>query len=228
MKNNAYHTIIIDTNQFFSDWSLQGARWQNLLKYIESTDATLLMPEIIWEEIGKNYISQIDNKIESIKKDIKKLQLDVQMHQVLLNNPFERLESHERLRANYLAWLKKKLRLESRHFIATECKWFDSLVQRAINHKKPFSSDSDKGFKDCLIWLSVLGLAEKSGFKEAPIVFISANDKDFSLKIDSSRSKIHPDLESEASKKALRLHISNQLMSSLTVSRMGCCIVNMH
>lgn len=205
MKNNIDHTIIIDTNQFFSDWSLQGARWQNLLKYMELTDATLLMPEIIWEEIGKNYINQVDSKIESIRKDIKKLQLDVQMHQVLINNPFERLECNEDLRAKYLAWLKKKLRLESRHFIATERKWFDNLVQRALNHKKPFSSDSDKGFKDCLIWLSVLGLAEKSGFKEAPIVFISANDKDFSLKTDGSRSKIHPDLEHEASKKGLEV-----------------------
>jgi len=212
-------TIVIDTNQFFCDWLLNSARWSNLIDYIKRTDATLIFPEIIWREIGENYVSEAIKKQKSAYTSVqaylghRNFYIDknsVQHSRIHIDcNKLEVAEDWGSIQAAYLAWLKNKLGIDTRHIISFNSLWFEKITERAIKHKKPFNSDSDKGFKDSILWLTLLDLRNRLGFQENPIVLISSNTRDFSD--GCSTTKLHPDLIAEAAYHGLQIEYFKSL-----------------
>ena len=65
-------------------------------------------------------------------------------------------------------------------------KLFDSILQRAINHDKPFSEGSDKGFKDAVIWELFLNFEKLDEFDYYYIV--SENKSDFNSTLENEFS----------------------------------------
>ena len=72
----------------------------------------------------------------------------------------------------------------------------DSLVNRAINVSRPFQ-EKDKGYRDTLIWYSVLDLAKQNKEK---VAFIS-NDKGF----QSESGGLHPHLQKDLRENQINL-----------------------
>lgn len=212
-------TIVIDTNQFFTDWLLDSARWSNLLEYLKRTDATLMFPEIVWREIGENYIYEAKKKQKAASQSLqtylahRSFYFDKGMlkHSPVRINQSELLkdEDWDDIQRSYLAWLKKTLNLDSRHIIGFNHNWFEKVTDRAIKHIKPFAQESDKGFKDTILWLTLLELKNKKGFSENPIVLISSNTKDFGDGVRST--ELHSDLSAEAKNNGLQIEYFKSL-----------------
>lgn len=216
-------SIVIDTNQFFGDWTLSSSRWENLEKYISLTEASLCFPEIVWSEIAENYINEAIKKQKAANSAIQNY-VDHRDFYIYVTHQI----SHHRPNSNevklldgqnwndiqvaYLAWLKQKLRLNKQNYISTQRTWFDKIIHRALKHAKPFGSESDKGFKDTILWLSILELANKNGYKDNPIVLISSNTKDF---CDAGGKVLHPSLLQEAKSLGLDLRYFKSLDSFL-------------
>lgn len=217
-------TIIIDTNQFFSDWTLDSSRWLNLREYISTTNASLIFPEIIWREIGENYIGEAIKKQKvahsavqnymahrnffcDINPDVKHFPPKIDCSGLLGNDNWNDVQSA------YLAWLKRKLDIHVRNFVPIKTSWFETITERAIKHQKPFNVESDKGFKDSILWMSILELAKRPGYKDSPIVLISANSKDFAE--SSNFNQLHSSLVAEASSKGLDVKYFRSLDSFL-------------
>lgn len=70
----------------------------------------------------------------------------------------------------------------------------NDLVKRDLARKRPFQ-ESGKGYRDALIWASVINICEKPSdiFNEPKLIFINKNHKDF-CKPDFS---LHPDLKED-------------------------------
>ena len=216
-------TIIVDTNQFCSDLMLSGLRWKRLIEYINKTDACLQMPRIVWQEIYRNYIKTVGSYYGGAISTIDKLN-----HHIGFSSPaigffggrYEMRDARyacgdlsgdfmKNLARAYLAYIKNTLQLKAKDFIETDAGWFNDLVERAINHIKPFSDESDKGFKDTLLWKSILSLGERAGFKDHPVILISSNTRDFGNQ--SEKGKLHPSLEREAKIYGLDLYYFDNL-----------------
>lgn len=216
-------TIIVDTNQFCSDLMLSGLRWKRLIEYVNKTDACLQMPRIVWQEMHRNFIKTVNTYYDNAISTIEKLN-----HHVGFSSPtvgffggrYEIKDAKfacgdlsgdfmEGLAKAYLAYIKNTLQLKAKDFIETDPGWFDDLVERAIKHTKPFSSESDKGFKDTLLWKSVLSLRERPGFKDHPVILISSNTRDFGSQCE--KGKLHQSLEREARIAGLDLHYFDNL-----------------
>lgn len=210
-------TIIIDTNQFRGDFMLSETRWERLLQYLAITNASLQMPTIIWEEIARNYRRHLETLFNDQKSTIEKINhhLDFNVPHFNYIGYYNKLTFSEpqltpaEITDRYMAFLKASLGLETKDFIDWDAKWMSEVVARAINHVKPFSEDSDKGLKDTLIWKTILSLSSKHGFKDDPIVFISANTRDFCTR--NTPRRIHPNLEKEACDLGLDIHYFENL-----------------
>lgn len=63
------------------------------------------------------------------------------------------------------------------------------LLARALNRRKPFS-EKGSGYRDALIWHSILWIAETYGVENDPIAFVTSNTRDFA----DSNNQLHPDL----------------------------------
>ena len=66
------------------------------------------------------------------------------------------------------------------------------IVARALARKKPFKPDGREGYRDYLVWKTVLEIVKQ--YTE-PIHFVSENPKDFADEKD--KKKLHPDLLEE-------------------------------
>lgn len=197
-------TIIVDTNQFVSDFSLSSTRWGNLIDYLAKTESTLRIPRVVWDELYVNF----ENRLKDFRKKIddatdqynRIINFNSQTHgfrgrEHHLKIPEDTLSSSE-FAERYLAQVKNKLRLGKGAFLEIENRWYDEIYKRSLIHKKPFSDESDKGFKDSLLWKSVISLAKKPGYADAPVIFISSNTKDFCA--SKGANELHPDLNREA------------------------------
>ena len=210
-------TIIIDTNQFHGDFMLSETRWTTLLQYLKKTNASLQMPTIIWEEIARNYRKNLENHLSQAKASFDKINHHLRFNSDRfsyngfanqLNFPSVLLAPIE-MTDRYMSFLKTSLYLEHKDFLDWDEKWMADIVARAIEHSKPFAEETDKGLKDALIWKTIMSLAEKPGFNEAPIVFISANTRDFSSR--ASPGKLHTSLDGEATRRGLDVHYFENL-----------------
>lgn len=68
------------------------------------------------------------------------------------------------------------------------------LVDRILAHRRPFTSD-EKGYRDALIWYSVLERAD-----DEPVVLLTANTKDFASKPDNA---LAPELQDDLTARGL-------------------------
>lgn len=66
------------------------------------------------------------------------------------------------------------------------------IVARALARKKPFKPDGREGYRDYLVWRTVLEIVKGNA---GPIHFVSENPKDFADEND--KRKLHPDLLEE-------------------------------
>lgn len=212
IKHDKKHecTIILDTNQFIRDLSLSETRWKNLIDYIHKTDAVVKMPRVVWDEIGVNYKKRLNEHLRKAQESTEQfnslINFQSEHHQFYghlhrIEPPTTTLTSKE-LMERYLAFIKSKLQLKTHDFLEIENKWYEEIYKRSLIHQKPFSTENDKGFKDSILWKCVLSLSSRPGFKDAPIVLISSNTRDFC----DGKPSLHPDLQKEAKTLGLDVH----------------------
>lgn len=173
--------IFIDTNVIYGHYHLQNPNLQYLLNYLENTNSTLAVSEIVCDEIDNKFNTELNAITTTLTNNIKKFQTLSNTH-----FDFPELELKE-------AYSFKKL-LQNR---SDKVKYFpyiisnDKLVLRAIKKIRPFKED-DKGFRDTLIWLSFLEYLKINPSDE--IAFINNNSSDF---YNLDKTDFHEDLKKD-------------------------------
>ena len=82
----------------------------------------------------------------------------------------------------------------------------EHLVPRAISAKRPFR-DGEKGYRDSVIWLSLIQYLKKLGAQRLKLIFINANSHDFFDKAAGGVS-LHPQLKEDLSEHGLQVEIA--------------------
>lgn len=165
--------IIVDSNIIIRDYFLKGYDFNMLLEYVndfsENEGVTLYVPEVSIKEVVNKYYEEL----ASAKKILKKL---------VDNDDFLTFKKYE----NYHDALLRRIFDLGIKILFTPEVGHTEIIDRAYAKKKPFSNSSELGYKDYLIWKSILKLASYVG----DIVFISENKKDFSSR---SKNSFHED-----------------------------------
>ncbi|MCT4073851.1 DUF4935 domain-containing protein [Elizabethkingia anophelis] len=179
--------IVLDSNIYRGDWYLKSNDFTILRDYLSKTDSSFVLPQIILEEITGLYKRNLEEEINSLSKTSENLNY-------LLNRTlFEELQVNiEQESDRYIKMLIRKLGLTNSKIVKYDNDFLPKIIKRAIQKRKPFK-DEDRGFRDCIIWLTLLKYTEKSHEKQ--IVFISNNPTDFG---DNKQNPIlHPDLQKD-------------------------------
>ena len=181
----AYY-LIFDTNVLFQTYEKKAnftafsfnATYENVIDMINQLDiydqVILAIPSVVWSEMEKQIIEKHDELLLLYKKTItRKL--------------FPEYSVHENTEINYPEYIKDKItaykddlssglnKVIELPIASNSC--FDSIVNRAFNKLPPFEGKdkkSDKGFKDALLWESVLEFASKHS--NSNIIFYSKDN----------------------------------------------------
>lgn len=162
--------IILDTNIFRNDFFFKSNDFEVLKDYLKKTDSDFILPEIILEEINGVYRKVLEERIQNFNKAGRELS-------AILNKKNEDLDIDiDNQVVVYVDFVQKNLNIKKNKIVPYNNDYLPELVRRAIARQKPFK-DEDKGFRDSIIWLTILDYCKKC--KEKQVIFISNNSTDF-------------------------------------------------
>lgn len=175
--------IIIDTNIIHLDFKLKNARIVSLCNTADILGHKVYIPEVVIDEVVKQYNEIAKDQINSFNKALKKLSnLSISP---ITQAPIDARNFIGNYR-NILVSRIEQLGISIIPYPKTEHK---VMVARELWGKKPFK-DSTKGYRDALIWDSVMEHAQKNA-PNCGIIFLTENSKDFA---DKDKKGLHADL----------------------------------
>jgi len=163
--------VIVDANQIIQrDWFLRGAAFRELLRSSERGYVELIIPKIVFDEVLNKYREALLDAQRELKKVIREssnLGASVEL------DPLDDVHIDE-LSANYEARLRRIVSLYRAKITPYPDISHEIIARRALDRRKPFDIRGHNGYRDTLLWISVLSAATDS-----KVMFVSDNSADF-------------------------------------------------
>ena len=179
--------IVLDTTELFADLRLAGPDFHLLAAYLEKHEARLIVPQIVAEETANHFKKALQDRLRSANDSIRSLSRLI--HDLpKVNLTIEPDKEQER----YTVFLKNRLNELRAEITAYSSVSLSAIVERALARKKPFDSDGKIGFRDAIIWETVLHVLAAGSEN---LILVTRNKKDFG-EHGSLTSDLQNDLES--------------------------------
>lgn len=176
--------VILDTNLLYEYGKNEiknyrkfelSSNFDSIVRFLEMNDISdrykVWVPEIVFMELEKQRKEKYKASIDNIKKEFEKIK---EFKDVELKLPEIRYE--EEIRQYIINYIKNyKINVLK---IAKDGQLFERILERCINKKKPFCGESDKGFKDVVLWESIIEYA-KDNLNNEKFMLITDNSSDF-------------------------------------------------
>jgi len=160
--------VFLDTNIFYNKYFLNESSFKFLSNYLTNTSSRLIISSLVCEEvenIRKRELNELRLLLKSTNKKIAKL----------TNLIVDNSEEKQVLDYSFKSILEKSF--ESVIYVDYDVVSQSEVVKRALSKKKPFREE-EKGYRDTLIWLSLLKYLETNKLA-TDFAFISENKRDF-------------------------------------------------
>ena len=173
--NALYHSY--DKKADFSTFSFNGT-YENVLGFINQLDiyerVVIVIPTVVWKEMERQIIEAHQTKIKELRDKANKYHFpEIALEDKGDINYYDFIHPViEEYRANLSSDINKVIELP----VASELR-YQSIVNRAFEKRPPFEGKdkkSDKGFKDALLWESILEFA--SQHDTAKIIYYSQDN----------------------------------------------------
>ncbi len=199
--NNKEYFLVFDTNILFQRYDKMAdftsfsfnATFENVTAMVNQLDiydnVKLAIPEVVWNEMTKQIIDAHDHKIIEHQSRIKNWKFpEYKTTQIKMDDyPKYIGEKIDEYKAAISSGINTIIELPN-----PQEKCFERIVKRAFDKAPPFGGkekNSDKGFKDVLIWESILELAEIH--PTVNIIFYT-NDKGFKEVLIDEFGQLYP------------------------------------
>lgn len=178
--------IIFDTNVLYHAYDKRGDftvfkfnnTYENIVGIINQLDiydkVTLVIPIVVWNEMKNQIINAHEEKLKQIKQLLERFNFpEIKVEEIKIENYSDYIEP---VIQNYKKTLSSDINKVIDLSIATNNR-YDSIVQRAFSKRPPFEGKdrkSDKGFKDTLLWESIIEFAENK--QDCKIIYYSKDN----------------------------------------------------
>ncbi len=156
MESEKKYKIILDTNfirqhddsvtNVVFNYSLNSIK-DFIKKHSLTNIVTIAIPEIVRKEIYFQIYDRVINKLESVK-NIDTYLKDLSIRKTLIIHSKDISKKIE----NKIKNIFEDLKVE----VLVIPKVDNKILDRSLNHKPPFSVKGDNGFKDSMIWLTII------------------------------------------------------------------------
>lgn len=194
--------IIFDTNVLYQNYDKKAdfttfsfnSTFKNIIDMVNQLDiyeqVTIVIPEVTWSEMKKQIIDAHDKKVEEFRAYINKwIFPEFTVSNVKIDDYKSFITKEiDNYKNEIQAGLNKIIVL-----LIPNDNRFKGIVQRAFDKAPPFGGkekNSDKGFKDVLIWESILELT--ISHKNANILFYT-KDNGFKEVLTEEFHELYPD-----------------------------------
>lgn len=156
--------VLLDTNIYLKNPYYSGSEHEALKNYLSKANAKIVIPETVDQEVKKN-LSAIAYKDARTLKKLSQTRLN------LIKSFPTSEEIDEALINKYSQFISRRnIKLSNSSLSLSE------LSDRSVSEKPPFKPEG-RGFRDALIWCSMLDYLKNN--KGSQVAFISNNTSDF-------------------------------------------------
>jgi len=212
--------VVLDTNKVRNnfEWEKDYSSFEpkgdfiKLIEWVEKNKLNELvfigLPEIVVEELVNTRCENFAEQLDNVKKGIKKLGGVSCFDFSKITLPTGEYDYNAFIKSKISEYIESKkfiliLKLEKELYART----LELLIDKAVKKKKPFN-EGKKGFKDALIWETILNFKEVGNYFS--IFVLSENEKDFDLDLQEEfKKKFSKDLNLEFNTDTLIVALEN-------------------
>lgn len=167
--------VVIDANAMWNQWLLSGKSWDDLHCLVEQDRIALYVPEVVVQEVVRGRRTDANDLVLDLVKI--KLSRIEGLRQLGLATDRKALRKQVQDRvANYDSYLRRRLGELGAVIVPIPSVSHQEILTRALQGRRPFDSEGRNGYRDVLIWHSLLEVVR---FGHSRIVFVTNNTKDF-------------------------------------------------
>ncbi|HEC88902.1 MAG TPA: DUF4935 domain-containing protein [Thermoplasmata archaeon] len=212
--------VILDTNKIRSnfEWESDYSNFEpkgDLLKLIDFIEKHNLqevlflgIPDIVLKEVINARCDNFKKQVNRIKSDMKKLETMPCCDFSQVGLPEEDFDYREFIKKKIDDFISSKkfiLILELKKELYAEV--LELLIEKATQKKKPFN-EHGRGFKDALIWETILNFEDINSYSSVFVLSENKKDFDYGLK-EEFKKKFSKELDFEANTDALIASLEN-------------------
>lgn len=159
--------IYLDSNIFFNQWFLESGDFSMLASFVNNSNTILLISEVVCSEVQNLYDREYSKAISEYRRSFDRLQrFNIKRKEYVQ----PRLKNY-----NFKEILNRKIKFLD--YVPYENIPQSITIERAIKIMPPFK-DSEKGYRDTIIWLSFIGYLSQIHSDDI-VFFITHNSSDF-------------------------------------------------
>lgn len=174
-------TIVLDTNILVADYRLKGAAFAILVEGMSRHGWRLAIPMVVFDELMTKFTESVTKQHAAMMKSSTELCALDDGSAVDL----QQLPGVEQIVRRYRQYITGRFSELSVEYLPYPTCAHADIVAHVLARKKPFG-DSDAGYRDFLVWYSVV---ERLRGSEESVAFVSNNTRDF-----CDRDCLHEDL----------------------------------
>lgn len=194
--------VVFDTNILFQNYDQKAdfnnftfnATFRNVLDMVNQLDiyeqVTIAIPEVTWNEMKKQIIEAHDKKILDLETTLRKWKFPE--YNIIKNETIDYSAFISKSICDYQKEIEKGINAIITLPVPSNER-FKGIIKRAFDKAPPFvgkEKNSDKGFKDVLIWESILEFV--LSHKQANIIFYT-KDNGFKEVLIKEFQEMNPD-----------------------------------
>ncbi|MBD3251021.1 DUF4935 domain-containing protein [Candidatus Uhrbacteria bacterium] len=171
--------VVLDSNIFVRDFKLNSSTFKALFSGLSRTEYSLSIPKMVLDETINKYGEKFEKQSHHFRR------LGLQHIQFITGEEITRREDAERVYRNYI---ERTLSDVNATIVSIPDIDHSQLIERALKRKKPFRGTDTGGYRDTLVWMTVVQLA----LENDSVALVTNNSKDFCDQSD--KEKLHKDL----------------------------------
>lgn len=177
--------VLLDSNVYCGDWFLKGAPFRYLCHFLNNEGHTLLVPRVVLDEVANVRARKFSEEAAAAGKAIAALHL--------LNGNDAKAASALPAAREYDLLVILRESIEDISVLEYNTLPHDEIFRRALKAQRPFR-EGEKGYRDTLIWLSLLAFLRQQTRSEE-VAFVTTNKNDFFSQAEET--EFHPDLRGD-------------------------------
>lgn len=185
--------IVFDTNILYDDFFLKRAQIVDICETARQYNIEVYIPEVVYDEIINQYgekIDEIEKEIDSSVRKVRSISTTLSLENIING------VTKKQLLDEYPSILDKRLEELDIKILPYPSTSHKDIVARDLKRRRPFQK-SGKGYRDALIWETILSIADDNG-ENPDVIFINKNTHDF-----FEKNELHQDLKEDLRKKGL-------------------------
>lgn len=167
--------IVFDTTETFRDLRMEGPNFRMMQAYMSATSSTLAVPQIVFEETVNHFRERLSKSVQSCGDRLREINTLIASEQAVPELKIDEAQAVE----NYRSHLESRIRELCGSVIGFENIKLAAIVERSLQRRKPFDGEGRKGFRDAILWETVLHELLQKVDAQSKVALITKNSHDF-------------------------------------------------